>query len=153
MSDPLQLLNHGDPIRATMLNAVIDGAKIAKNLSKTGAATGAAAGRSNVLVRILNATGEDLERFAVAALSEPIFEPENNETAVLFFRNRLFATRNRNPKQKKLRSCKLRRYGMYADCFKKSLVFSAEIGFFNIYEQQFPTKPYSYFSLDSILLR
>jgi hypothetical protein len=78
MSEPRQLLNHGDPIRATMLNAVIDGAKIAKNLSKTGAATGAAAGRSNVLVRILNATGEDLERFAVAALSEPIFEPEND---------------------------------------------------------------------------
>jgi hypothetical protein len=76
--DNLAHIKAGDPIRAPMLNAVIDGAKITRNLSKSGAVKGTAAKHTNVLVRILNNTGEDLNRFSVVALSEPLFEPDND---------------------------------------------------------------------------
>ncbi|MDR2169445.1 MAG: hypothetical protein LBP59_04815 [Planctomycetaceae bacterium] len=71
----------GEPIRASLLNSLIDETtKQPPTFSgnKTGLGTVKGFHHSNVLVRILNETGENLNRFAVVALSEPIFEPDND---------------------------------------------------------------------------
>ncbi|GHT12339.1 hypothetical protein FACS1894170_07040 [Planctomycetales bacterium] len=73
MPDPLQHVQTGDPIRADMLNAVIDGARIARNSLKTGGGAIDGFHSTNTTLRVSNATGGDLKRFSIVALAEPIY--------------------------------------------------------------------------------
>ena len=82
MTDNLQHIKQGDLIRASMLNKVIDGAKIALDSQKSGAASGLAGySTSNTLIRTRVHTA--LPRYAVVSIDDVLFSPSTHKRAFL----------------------------------------------------------------------
>ena len=79
MSDPLQKVSPGDPLKipATAYNAFVDAARAVRQANRGGAGVPTMwSDRDVVLVK--NGSGGDLDRFAILAISAPLFTPTDN---------------------------------------------------------------------------
>lgn len=84
-SDPLRHVEAGEPVpfNPEVWNAFVDAAKAYKNSSLSSQAGQQSFYRDACIVRVKNETGEDLTRFSVLGLGDPIFTPDDDEDAFL----------------------------------------------------------------------
>ena len=79
----LQPIKPGDPIRASTLNKLIDGAKLAIEAQATGGRGIPRFDASNTVIRASVKTEESLPRYAVVAIDEAMFDPNDNKASFL----------------------------------------------------------------------
>jgi hypothetical protein len=76
--DPLRTIQPGDPILAETMNALTDSARTVRRMTQLGGAGVSGQRGNNVLISVLNATGQNLPKYSVLGIDGPLFTPDEN---------------------------------------------------------------------------
>ncbi|GHT30682.1 hypothetical protein FACS1894214_1000 [Planctomycetales bacterium] len=79
MPNDLQHITPGNIIRADLLNTLIDGVQIARNLEHTGGTKLKTGDYSNTLIRVQNNTGQTLQQYSIVSVAEPLFSDGDSD--------------------------------------------------------------------------